>query len=386
MKAKPKRQSNRAPQFIAPAHSYTYRPTGARQAVRGRNQPEKPKRNWRGIIRRSLLVLLALIIIAGGWVGWSFIKNEVQIFGWRGLIGLIKPEKLNGEDQGRVNILLAGNSRDDPNHGGANLTDSIMVLSINTRNHSGFMLSIPRDLYVNIPGDDYGKINEVYQQGLRQHTAESSDAGAGMQLLGQVVSHSLGIPIHYYALVDYSALRQATDAVGGIDITINSSDPRGLYDPSPDLANNRQPLVDLPNGPVHLDGVQALGLARARGDHRGSYGYASGDFTRTANQRMIILALKNKGTSLGTLANPLKLGQLFDAMGDNVQTDLTLGNVRRLYNLGKDIPNSKITSAGLTDETLLKSRYIGGAYTLVPTAGLSDYSDIQAYVAQLLAQ
>jgi LCP family protein required for cell wall assembly len=207
-----------------------------------------------------------------------------------------------------------------------------------------------------------------------------------MHSLEQVVSQSLGLPIHYYALVDYTAIQQAVDAVGGIDITIKSSDPRGLYDPSPDYHNNKKPLVDLPNGTQHINGIQALGLARARGDHYGSYGYASGDFTRTSNQRQIIVSLKDKGMSLGTLANPIKLGELFNSVGANVQTDLTSGNVRRLYDLTKDVPDSQIASAGLTDDNVLGSRTIYGAYVLVPKAGLDDYTDVQAFVDKLEQQ
>ncbi|HTH72562.1 MAG TPA: LCP family protein [Candidatus Pristimantibacillus sp.] len=345
--------------------------TGRRPPFRSESELPPPKR--RHTLRWIILGMLTLVVLIGGWVVGSFIRNEVHIFGWRGVIDMFRPQKLNGEDEGRVNILLAGNSRDDPGHQGANLTDSIMVLSINTRKHTGFLLSVPRDLYVQIPGGDYGKINEVYGHG-------------GMHSLEQVVSQSLGLPIHYYALVDYTAIQQAVDAVGGIDITIKSSDPRGLYDPSPDYHNNKKPLVDLPNGTQHINGIQALGLARARGDHYGSYGYASGDFTRTSNQRQIIVSLKDKGMSLGTLANPIKLGELFNSVGANVQTDLTSGNVRRLYDLTKDVPDSQIASAGLTDDNVLGSRTIYGAYVLVPKAGLDDYTDVQAFVDKLEQQ
>jgi anionic cell wall polymer biosynthesis LytR-Cps2A-Psr (LCP) family protein len=203
-----------------------------------------------------------------------------------------------------------------------------------------------------------------------------------------VVSQNFGITIHYQALVDYAAVREAVDAVGGVTVNIQSSDPRGLYDPSPDLSNNYKPLVKLPNGQDAINGVQALGLSRARGDAYGSYGYALSDFTRTQNQRLILLALKSKATSVSTLANPVKLGELFDSVGSNVHTDLSLGDVKRLYQITKDISNGNITSAGLNSangKNLLTSYTTStGQSALIPAAGLSDYSDIQAYVQQLL--
>ncbi|HSX33459.1 MAG TPA: LCP family protein [Candidatus Saccharimonadales bacterium] len=377
--------------------SYTYQPNlqqrlaepGAQPLVPGQETP-KPKReiHWKKIFKRSALTLLALFLLTGGWVGWKILHNELKIFGWKGLVSLVQSTKLKGEDTGHVNILLAGNSADDPGHDGANLTDSIMVVSINTRNNTAFMLSVPRDLYVKIPNHGYGKINEVYEDGQADHFNQPGYATGGMGLLEEVVSQNLGITLNYYSLVDYAAVRQAVDAVGGITVNIQSDDPRGLYDPSPDLNNNYKPLVKLPNGPNTLNGVQALGLARARGDSYYSYGYALSDFTRAQNQRLILLALKDKATSLSTLANPVKLGDLFDSIGNNVHTDLTLGDVKRLYQLAKNIKDSSITSAGLNDAggTNLLANYTAsnGASALIPAAGLDDYSDIQTYVDQLL--
>jgi LCP family protein required for cell wall assembly len=208
-----------------------------------------------------------------------------------------------------------------------------------------------------------------------------------MGLLQKTIAQHFGIKFHYYALVNYAALKEAVNAVGGIQVTIASSDPRGLYDPSPDLANNRKPLVDLPNGTVTLDGAQALGLARARGNARGSYGFGSSDFARTEHQRQILIGLKDKASSAGTLANPLKLGQLFDSMGNNVETDFEAGEVRRLYDLMKEIPSNRIKSVSLNEangKNLLESyRTRSGQSALIPAAGIDDYTEIQTYLQAL---
>jgi LCP family protein required for cell wall assembly len=208
-----------------------------------------------------------------------------------------------------------------------------------------------------------------------------------MGLLEKVVSRNFGVTINYYALVNYTALQQAVDAVGGVDVTIQSTDPRGLYDPSPDLRNNRQPLVKLPNGPITLNGKTALNLARSRGDSRGSYGYANSDFTRTENQRKILLGLKDKSTSISTLSNPVKISQLLDSFGSNVNTDFKTGELRRLYTVSKEIPSAKVSSVSLNSangKNLLTSYTTKTRQSaLVPAAGIDDYSQIQAFITGL---
>jgi len=349
---------------------------------------ESKKRDWKKIFKRAGITLGVLVLLGGGWVGWKFVSNSAKIFGWGNLFGLFQQTKLKGEDEGRVNILLAGNSADDPGHGGGDLTDSIMIMSINTNDNTAFLLSVPRDLYVNIPDHGYAKINETYQDGERDDFSESGYADGGMGLLEKTISQNFGISFQYYALVNYSALREAVNAVGGITVNIQSTDPRGLYDPSRDLTTG-QALVNLSNGQHTLNGQQALALARARGDSYGSYGYGRSDYTRTENQRMILIALKDKVASSGTLANPIKLGELFDSLGNNVKTDMKLAEVKRLYTVTKKIPNSDITSASLNNGTdvLLLTNYTNryGQSTLIPKAGIDDYSEIQAYVQQLIS-
>lgn len=370
---------------------YAYQPVsqgGGPDLKRPVPTPDTPTRRWKKMLRWIIGIILMIALVAGGWVGLKLVANQIKIFGWGSVIDAFKSTKLKGEDTGHVTILLAGNSADAAGHGGAQLTDSIMLISLNTKANTAFMLSIPRDLYVDIPGEGYAKINEAYQDGERAHFKEAGYAEDGMGLLEKTVSEHFGIPIHYYALVDYAAVRDAVDAVGGIPVTIASSDPRGLYDPSPDLYNNRQPLVMLSNGHHTLNGVQALGLARARGQHWGSYGYALSDFERTDNQRLIMLGLKSKALSAGTLANPVKLGELFDSLGDNVQTDLTLAEVRRAYDLAKKIPDNAITSAGLNDadgQNLLMSYTTrSGQSALAPRKGVDDFNEIQTYMDKLL--
>ncbi|HEU5004548.1 MAG TPA: LCP family protein [Candidatus Saccharimonadales bacterium] len=347
---------------------------------------QKQKIGWKKVVLRLFLVVLILFIASVGWLSYKFEKNCSKVFNDCTIFSLFASSPLKGEDTGRVNILLAGNSVDDPGHSGAQLTDSIMLVSINTRDHTGYMLSIPRDLYVkygttNCPYGDDGKINAVYECGQAQKFSESGYPSGGMGLLEKVVSQDFGVPIDYYALINYSAFRDMVNAVGGITVTIKSSDPRGVYDP--------YTALKLPNGVDKLDGGMALALARSRGDGPGAYGVYS-DFDRTNYQRQMLTAVKDKATSLGVLTNPFKLGSLMDAAGNNVQTDFSGNNIRRLAKVSKQVPDSKIKSVSLNNidgkgTNLLVSTYLDGS-TLSPAAGIYDFSQIQGFVDQLNQQ
>lgn len=359
-----------------------YAPDGTKYSFKERRANKKARRKtwprWKRWLRKFAILMVLIALLVGGWLGWKAYQNTGKL--GTDLWSLFDNTKLKGEDRGHINILLAGNSADDPGHGGAELTDSIMVLSINTTNNTAFILSIPRDLYVEIPGNGYSKINAAYTYGETQKFKEAGYPEGGMGLLEKTVSETIDIPIDYYALVNYGAFRDAVNAVGGITVTINSNDPRGVYDPYASLR--------LKNGTQNIDGQTALNLSRARGDGPGSYGFPRSDFDRTENQRMMMIALREKALSAGVLTNPIKIGNLFDSAGNNVQTDLSLGNMRRLANLTKNIGTQNIVSASLNDAdgvNLLKSYTTrNGQSALIPAAGVDNYTQIQAYVQKLM--
>lgn len=299
------------------------------------------------------------------------------------LLSAFQPVPLKGQDTGRVNVLLAGNSVDDPNHGGASLTDSIMILSLNTRDHSAFLLSVPRDLWVNIPG--IGGDHKINSAILANNFQSSGYPNGGMGQLEKVITDNLGINLDYYALINYSAFRDAVNAVGGITVNINSPDKRGLYDPN--IAKVDGGPLKLPNGPQTLNGQTALNLARARGDSAYSYGFPGSDFDRTMHQRQMLLALKSKVATTSVLADPLKIGKLADAIGNNLQTDMKLNELETFYSLTKDLNTSNIASYNVNyiNHQQLLANYTAsdGEAALVPAAGIDNFSHIQAAIKQL---
>lgn len=285
------------------------------------------------------------------------------------LVDILNPEALNGEDSGSVNILVAGNSADDAGHGGATLTDSILIAHIDITTKKLSLISVPRDMWVNYNGS-YMKINAVYTLG-------------GMNALQSTVEKMLGITVNHHVLINYTAFREMIDAVGGIDVTIESSDSRGIYDPMIGFS--------IGNGAQHLDGTQALLLARSRNDPtydgRIAYGLPNGDFDRTMYQRKIAEALITKVASSETLTNTTKLKALFASISGNVESNFSVGQLRRLYDLSKQLSATESISIRGEESSLLLANYTSydGQSALIPRSGIDEYAAIQAYIAAWLA-
>lgn len=344
---------------------------------------EKPKkrRNIRKILKRTSLAMTAFVLLFGGYFGFKIWWNTHKVLkgGGEGAVALnseVDPTLLNGEGDGRVNILVLG--KGGPNHPGGDLTDSILIASIDPLAHEAALLSVPRDLWVKVPDYWSMKINAVYSSGKQKALSvnENDEAGAekaGIDLLEGVLEQNIGIPIHYYVMVNFTAFKDAVDAVGGVDVDVKEA----LYDGNIAWENNNNPLIaDV--GLQHFDGKKALLYARSR--------YTSSDFARGERQRELTVALKEKVLQLGTFSNPVTVSKLIDAIGNNVTTSLSLKEIMRVYEIGKEIPSTSIASLGFTDEpnVLVKTGNIDGQSVVIPRRGQSDFSEIQSFVRNAL--
>lgn len=340
--------------------------------------------------RKKLIISTILIVIVsvGSYGGWLLSKaNEaVAQTGVTGsIVDLLSPEALAGEETGHVNILLAGNSSDDPGHSGALLTDSIIILGIDTIHNTASIMSIPRDSWVAIPNNGYAKINAAYSLGEAQHFTEAGlSAQGGMGLLEKTIENSFGISINHSALINYQAFKEAVDLVGGIDVTIESTDTRGIFDPNIAVYDGG-PLL-LANGVQHLDGQTALNLARARNsptyDGRIAYGLPGGDYDRAMYQRKMLIALANKLSTKINLTNPSEVTKLLAIFGNNTKMNFNMGNLRRLYDLSKLIKTESITQVSLTGTggMLVGSTSASGQWILVPNSADGTYSNIATFL------
>lgn len=335
-----------------------------------------PKKHRRFLNKKAFIIFLVLIIGFGGaFFGKAWWDAQRALRGGGGALALSKeidPNSLNGEGDGRINVLLLGIGGEG--HDGGQLTDTIMIASIDPINNGVVLLSVPRDLWVKPSGLWPMKINAVYNSAAEQALySNPSDTDAaeqkGIEATEKVVEENLGVNINYYAMVDFTAFEEAVNILGGI--TVNLDEP--YSDPTMLIGKK---LLDLPAGPNNLDGGTALGLARSR------YGAERGDFDRGQHQQDVLIGIKDKVLSMGTFVNPLKVSQLFQTFGDRVNTNFSTDDIMRLYEIIKKVPNESITNVDLAmkEDPVVTTDNIGGQSVVVPLAGINDFSEIQKFV------
>jgi len=348
---------------------------------------KKPKRSFsKRLARATGAVFLIILLSMGSILGYATLKGR-QIFRGNGegaaaLQKNITPASLNGEGDGRVNILMLG--KGGPGHEAPDLTDTILLASIDPIQNEAAMLSVPRDMYVEDSNGNEMKINAIYSTAKQKKLSQVGDSSAdlqsaedvGLKAIKQTVSEVLGVPVHYYVMVDFTAFKESIDTVGGI--TVDVKEP--LYDASMAWLNGGSSLL-ADEGLQTFNGNRALMYARSR------YGSSRGDFDRTERQREVILALQQKVLAVGTFSNPIKVVELLNTLGNNVRTDLNgTGELKRLYEIAQNIPGDKFVSVGLADppNVLVATDNIGGLSVVVPTEGLFQYDNIQSYVRNTL--
>ena len=283
----------------------------------------------------------------------------------------VSPErkKLRGEEKNRVNILLLGAAgRDKP---GRNLTDTVMILSIDTQDNRVALLSLPRDLYVQIPKTkNYAKINSLYQYGLNNNQ--------GAEPIRASVAEITGLEINYFVIVDFAGFTKIIDDLDGINVM----NERDIFDPRYPGPNYSYETFKLAKGLQHLDGATALKYVRER------HNDPDGDFGRAKRQQQVIQAVKNKVFSLGTFFNVLKVNDLLNTLGDNVKTDIPLDELESFIALSRQVDTqniaNKVVDAWEKDSLLKVSHIFFGstrAFILIPRVG--SYSEIHDLAANL---
>lgn len=325
---------------------------------------------------RGAIAALVLLIGAGGLLFYNNLNKSFQ-GGTTTAAALrtnVNPSLLKGEGDGRINVLLMG--RGGGSHEAPDLTDTLMLASIDPVNKTSTLISIPRDLWVDVPNQGAMKINAAWETGafkyLNKVSPGSTDPNAikaGFSQIDQTVESIFGVTIHYNMLVNFQAFQQAVDKVNGVAVNV----PADLVDPTMAWENGNNPVL-AKAGPNNFDGKQALNYVRSR--------QTSSDFARAERQRAIMVALKGKINNLGTLSNPLKLAGLMNTFGGNVQTDLSVKDAARLYSIVKNIPDAKTNSLGLAGapNNYLTTGTLAGQSITLPTAGLFNYKDIQNFV------
>lgn len=309
--------------------------------------------------------------------GFSWLSN-FSIVSQISQLAKSSEQKLKGEDRGRINILLTGIG--GGNHDGAQLADTVMLLSLDPVNKKVGMVSIPRDLTVPIEGYGYRKINSI------NAFAEKESPGSGGLAFAQAFSQIFAQPIDYYVRVDFSGFSKFVDDIGGVDVNVENQLDDYAY---PILGQEDNPNyysrfehLHVDTGLQHMDGSLALKFARSR---HGINGEGS-DFARARRQQLVIEAIKTqlKGTNL--LLNPSLITKAITNYQEHISTNLQVWEIAKFWGLFKDTSKEQMVNKVLDDgpDNLLNSaRGLDGAYILVPKAG--DFSEIQYLMANLLS-
>lgn len=305
-------------------------------------------------------------ILSNGQKVFSSDEKNTSIIRQLGEMVFSPVEKLKGEDNGRINILLLGVGGE--NHYGGSLTDTIMIASINTKTNESALLSIPRDLYVQIPGTNINnKINAVKFYG------DQSKEKNGIELIKKVVEEVSGLDIHYYAQLDFNGFIKIIDALGGIDVYIE----KDINDPNyPNFNRGYDPFY-IKKGWHLLDGETALKVARSRHS-------TMGDFDRIKRQQDIIKATKQKVFEKYSQFDVIAFKNIFVSLSDNLKTDLQLKELPRLYKISREIKNYDITVETIDTKKYLNRTYIGRGYTLqVKENNYEEINELSANIFDL---
>ena len=283
--------------------------------------------NWRWLLWG---VLLAVFVAGGIYSGRLFYSTVRDLVAHAQLGAPATPIAEDGPvqtqsppdiEQERVNILVLGTDRRTGEQGPSH-TDTMIVLTVDPGNQTAGMLSIPRDLWVSIPGHSENRINTAHFLG-----EVDGNPGGGPALAKTTVQYALGIPIHYYVRVNFEGFERFIDAI-----------------------------EDIPVGVQHMDGKTALQYARAR--HGGS------DFARARRQQEVIKAVRDKVLSLDI---PLtKIPEILRIVGGSVQTDLTLSDMYALAKVARTIDAENIKSVVIDESMTTPQLTPDGADVLIP--------------------
>jgi len=333
--------------------SYNYNP-----------ENKKPKfKAW----KKALLFLVIFLIIGGGVFAWKtgHILNKVSTQGniFENLMHVIPgvENKVKGEDEKRINILLLG-MRGENVPGGGLLADTIMIASFKPEENKIALVSIPRDLYVTVPEtNSQQKINAVY------HYGEQKKKGQGLEDMKIIISEIVGKQIHYSASINFKGFTELVDYLGGVELhldepfteplqfheehvcdenvyTVSSGNfeekknKKGKVVASYPLCYNKDlecgGIFELSAGDITLNGEKALCYVRSR--------VTSNDFERARRQQEVLQQIKEKSLSLGVLANFGKINAMLNSLGDNARTDMQLWEMKRIFEIYQGMSDTQI--------------------------------------------
>ena len=311
--------------------------------------------------QRALIVILPVIILAGamflGYLLYGTLKDyvahaEVAFLPSNPVVthvekGRAKEEDLpNIQKKERVTILLLGiDQRGD--EAGPWRTDTMIVLTVDPATKTAGMLSIPRDLWVTVPGFGEHKINTAHFIG-----DVEGYPGGGPALAKKTVRNLLGVPIDYYIRVNFTGFERLIDAIGGVTVDVEKPIDDNRY---PD-GNYGYTEVHIPAGIQHMDGKTALQYARSR--------HGTSDYDRSRRQQKLLMAVRDKVLSMDISVD--RIPEILRIVGDSVQTDLNLSELTALAAIAREIKLDNIKIAAIDASATHAATTPSGLWVAIP--------------------
>lgn len=260
--------------------------------------------------------------------------------------GFILPEAWDGAE--RVTVLVMGLDYRDVEAGGPSRSDTMILLSVDPVAKTAGILSVPRDLWAVIPGFTPNKINTAYYFGELYKIP-----GGGPELAMRTVEQIVGVPIDYYAVIDFNAFVRFIDLIDGVKINVPAAitvDPIGEDTPP----KNLKPGVQL------LPGDVALAYARERHTE-------GGDFARSARQQQVILGIRNRILEFNLLPGLIaKAPQIYAELSSGIKTNLALEDAIQLAVLATQIDSADIRQGVINEDYVIFGRSPDDLSILIP--------------------
>ncbi len=236
-------------------------------------------------------------------------------------------------------------------------TDTIMVVGLDRKLNRAAVLSIPRDLYLEIPNYGYGRINQVDYVGEKILNVD----GGGPALVSEVLSRTLGIATDHWVRFEMTGFKDVVDAVGGVTMHLDCP----FYEPIFNLTTNSWDYFTLPAGDVYMDGETAYWYVRLR--------LKESDIGRGQRQRQFLWAVRDQVLATNLLP---RLPQMFIAFNNTFSTDLSLVEMINLIQFGVGIDSSSVRASGISLKELQSYTTAQGASVLI----INDPARVQAVV------
>ncbi|MCF7844598.1 MAG: LCP family protein [Kiritimatiellales bacterium] len=334
-----------------------------------RREHEKLQQERVRLLKRVFVILISVLVVFVIIAGIAQALFSVEILSFSRLASITGTPPITDEN-GFTNILLIGQG--DGDHDGKDLTDTIMLASIDAENtNSVVLLSFPRDLYLlHTEKMGKGKLNTFYRdyKGYLKYMKEMDDAIAAeeaLKELGDEIGRHMDMQVHGVIKVDFVAFTQAVDALDGVDIDV----PYDIIDPEYPDSNFGFDPFEIYKGPNHLDGATALKYARSR--------HTTSDFGRSARQQQLIRALAQKAKEEGLIKKPGTLLNFLKIYNDNVESTLTTSDMIGLLSLLKNLDKDNVVTMQLSDRNALYDGFIEpGGFLYTPPRDLFEGASV----------